>query len=1042
MSVAAVKYNPGFLTDDQLAESFCVRRREFESVVETLRECTGASNPHMMVIGPRGSGKTTLLLRAAIEIRRDSELSSRLFPVVFPEESYEIGTCGEFWLECLSHLAEQAPQRDGGSDLRRSHDYLRNEHDDQTLSALCLDALIDFSDREDKRLVLLVENMNMILASMAETHDAWRLRQIFQTEPRIVLLASATGRFMQIEDPSEAFYGFFRVITLRPLLTGECAALWETISGQPPAPEAARSIEILTGGNPRLVMIVTHFSAKPSLGELMDNLLSLIDDHTEYFKSHLDALPAQERRVYLALVELWKPATTREIADRARLDTSKCSAQLQRLSERGVVQTAGGSARRKQYYVTERLYNIYYLLRRGHGGLDRMVEALIGFMASFYSPPQLRDIVARIVGEGSGGSLLHGAAPKHVAPMMAGFRGRFLDKIDEMAGGILSGDGEEISRETGPTMDAADSENMAVVASRISDSIDKGNAFLESGEIRDAIKIYDGLIEEFGETDVLEIASQVARALANKGFALTAMNRPDEALSVLDETIRGFGQTDYPAIAVAFMNKGAALIAAGRPEEALSVLDETVERFDGTGNPIVIQAVAQALACRGVALNDLDRPKEALDAFDETIRMFGASKEPRVAPAIALALTMKRLAAITMKPETALAILDDIVKQFGTNDDPPVALAVAQAFTTRGSVHFAMNRREEALKNFDEAISRAGDQRDPFVVEALTMKSFALITMERTDEALKTSEEAVDRLSGDSESAPLLALALAAKGFAQAATDRTEEGLSTLDRAAAKTAEEPFETLACVSVGKSCALTMVGRPEDALTILDETVVSLKMRETPEAGPLIAWALVAKGAALIELDRWEKAQDAFQVAVQATNECEETHSQNYFSRVMRERIPSLVLEGAELQLKNRRYAAAAAFATGALESVNTLVRIKGYGIRAIARREIGDQASWTSDVADMLALLPTIVPLPMYCTAVLGYLSLRGGTATVIELAEASPSAKLLLPFITALRRELGQEPRVAREVAEVAQDIQRELSKLRQKLSQADVAGS
>ena len=44
----------------------------------------------------------------------------------------------------------------------------------------------------------------------------------------------------------------------------------------------------------------------------MENLLDLVDEHTEYFKSHLEALPPQERRVYLALARLWKPSTTRE----------------------------------------------------------------------------------------------------------------------------------------------------------------------------------------------------------------------------------------------------------------------------------------------------------------------------------------------------------------------------------------------------------------------------------------------------------------------------------------------------------------------------------------------------------------------------------------------------------------------------------------------------------------------------------------------------------------------------------------------------------
>ena len=115
MAVTARKYNPGFLTDDELLGSFCVRTTEFEMLVEVLRECTGSSNPHQIVIGPRGSGKTSLLLRIAAEVRRDAGLAAGFFPVVFAEESYEVSTAGEFWLECLSHLSVQAPRREDGS---------------------------------------------------------------------------------------------------------------------------------------------------------------------------------------------------------------------------------------------------------------------------------------------------------------------------------------------------------------------------------------------------------------------------------------------------------------------------------------------------------------------------------------------------------------------------------------------------------------------------------------------------------------------------------------------------------------------------------------------------------------------------------------------------------------------------------------------------------------------------------------------------------------------------------------------------------------
>ena len=258
-----MKSNPGFLTDDELTTLFCVRTGEFESIIEMLRECDKNSNPHRLVIGPRGSGKTSLLLRVAVEIRRNPELSCSIFPLIFSEESYGVTTAGEFWLEALYRLTEQAPRLEGEDDLRLTFQELQEIRDDRTLGKRCLGHLLDFSNQHKKRLVLIAENLNMMFRDMTDPEAGWQLRQTLQTEPRIILLASATSRFEEIDKPDRAFYDLFVCRTLRPLDTEECAILWENVSGQHRLPKAMRGLRILTGGSPRLLSIVARFGGRP-----------------------------------------------------------------------------------------------------------------------------------------------------------------------------------------------------------------------------------------------------------------------------------------------------------------------------------------------------------------------------------------------------------------------------------------------------------------------------------------------------------------------------------------------------------------------------------------------------------------------------------------------------------------------------------------------------------------------------------------------------------------------------------------------------------
>ena len=547
MAAAIKKYNPGFLTDSEIISSFCVRTGEFDSIIESVRECTGNSNTHTIVIGPRGSGKTHLLLRVAAEVRRGTLLAG-FFPIVFAEESYEVSTIGEFWLECLGRLAEQAPE-DERANLRLSYDDIRATANDRELADRSLGLILDFADHHGKRVLLFVENLNMLFSDLVDPDAGWRLRHTLQTEPRIILLGSATSRFKEIDSPDHALYDLFRLVTLRPLDTGECTVLWQAVSGKPSPEGAIRPLEILTGGNPRLLAIIARFGAGRTFLELMDDLLDLVDDHTEYFKSHLESLPAQERRVYLALARLWKPATTREIAAQARLDINICSSLLKRLEGRGAVVVEGGTARRRQYYLTERLYNIYYLLRRG-GGSNRVVEALVDFMSCFYSRAEMRDLIEQSI-----------------------------EWVDDFVG---------MSQDVTVYFTTAMS--------------DEALRLQKLGQVDEALEVYDDILRRLDSGDGPEAERLVARLLSKKAYLLNIYGRGSETTAACEHLITRFGTSEDPIIrrivASSGIINGMALIKNNRIEEAVSAFDKVVMQYESAAPPDVIDFVLLALVAK------------------------------------------------------------------------------------------------------------------------------------------------------------------------------------------------------------------------------------------------------------------------------------------------------------------------------------------------------------------------------------------------------------------------------------------------------------
>ena len=168
-------------------------------MLDVLRGNIGSSAcQHILVFAPRGRGKTTLLARVAAELRNDDDLSERLLPIRFMEESQEVVNAGDIWIESLFHLAREQTARNPelSRELQEVHGALATECRGRDLEERTRTTVLETADRLDKQLVLMVENLQTLCRDVDDDFG-WKLRNVLQSEPQSILLATATSRFHQ-----------------------------------------------------------------------------------------------------------------------------------------------------------------------------------------------------------------------------------------------------------------------------------------------------------------------------------------------------------------------------------------------------------------------------------------------------------------------------------------------------------------------------------------------------------------------------------------------------------------------------------------------------------------------------------------------------------------------------------------------------------------------------------------------------------------------------------------------------------------------------
>ena len=730
------KFNPGtFQSDEEVIEQFVVRKRELDIVLEVLRgNIESPSCQHVLVVAPRGRGKTMLLARVAAEVNTDDKLSESLLPVRFMEESHEIFNLADFWLDTLLYLARESARHDLvlAEELRQTHDDMANRWHEEALADCARAAVLEAVDRLGKKLVLMVEN----LQALCETVDkdfGWKLRGSLQSEPQIMLLATATSHFKGLEDAEQPFFELFRIVALEPLSTEECGRLWEAVSGDTVSEREIRPVEILTGGSPRLLVIVAGFGLHRSLRQLMEELVELIDEHTEYFRGHLEVLARGERRVYISVIDLWQPSSTGEIAARARMDVRAVSSLLGRLATRGVV-IVEGSGKKRLYSAAERLYSIYYKLRRERDEAA-VVANLIHFMTVFYSYTELAEMSGKLIAEARRLPAIREGIERAIAEQPR--FGNLIPSAWQSIDGTSSPDAEiddesvkQLFEEITTAFDEGALEKVIEIVdqaftarsanwTRMPDSsiglafLKKATAHEQRGEFGAAIAAYEEVITRFGTSDESPLQVRVAWALTKKGDVQKQRGEFEAAIAAYEEVVARFGTSDESSLQVrvawALTKKGDVQKQRGEFEAAIAAYEEVVARF-GTSDESSLQVrVAWALTKKGDVQKQRGEFEAAIAAYGEVIARFGTSDESRLQVRVAWALSKKGdVQKQRGEFEAAIAAYEEVITRFSTIDEVDLQVPVSWSLSDLGDVERQRGEFEAAIAAYGEVIARFG----------------------------------------------------------------------------------------------------------------------------------------------------------------------------------------------------------------------------------------------------------------------------------------------------------------------------------------------
>ena len=410
-------YRSGVTSPERLRHTSVARRHLLDNAIESLRGSVGRkSKNHLLFIGPRGIGKTHLLSCIEDVVQSDEALGASVVVVRFPEESNRTLSFADFLIGMCGILKDVLEDEPLWTELFAK---VQTEEDDARVADTLVPAIREENRRRGRTLLVMLENLGEILGrQIRDKNDVAALRKFLMADNGCLLLATAPLHFDGITDIGQPFYDFFDIQILENLSFEETVEVirlnleWEertdvleTLDDMCPR---LRALYRMTGGNPRLTMMLYELIAHESVASVQDQFHLMLDRISPFYQGRLNDLPPGQRALLECLASMRdQEKTPAAIAARMRMSQQETSSLLKRLTDAHYLRADRHPRDRRSrlYTIREGFFDIWLAMSLSRGARRRM-PFLLEFFSLFYPSIAAREgkrrqLHAKLLDEGS-----------------------------------------------------------------------------------------------------------------------------------------------------------------------------------------------------------------------------------------------------------------------------------------------------------------------------------------------------------------------------------------------------------------------------------------------------------------------------------------------------------------------------------------------------------------------------------------------------------------------------------------------------------------